>query len=84
MEIFIREEEDRYILFFAHEAVGHILKDSLTNKERLENVLRAVAYQYCHKINNTGPYAPKKTHARKQTSNVKDQGILKDILDIFW
>lgn len=84
MEIFIREEENRYIVFFAHETIGHIRKESLTNQESLQNVLRCIAYNYCHKINQTGPYGPKKTYATKQTKRVKDQGILKDILDVFW
>lgn len=87
IEIFVRKTEDgEYDIFYGHEHVAHVVEsEMLKDAENLQTFLRNNAYGYYHFVNNGGSFN-KPTKVLKRTTNkaTKQQGIIRDIVDIFW
>lgn len=82
MEIFVKEDGDVYRVFFGPNSAGWFHKDKLQDVKDIENVLANVAYKYCEewaKINKSSY-----TYRTSSSTSYKDQGIIRDMIDILW
>lgn len=79
MDIFVREDGDKFRVFFGPDSAGFIAKEDLSDPNKVEHIIRQIAYGYYWKIN------PKPTQSIVRLRRpAKEQGIIKDIVDIFW
>lgn len=78
MELFVREDGDVYRVFFGPDTAGYIKKEDLKDVDKVEHILRRVAYDYYWKLNPP----VRKTYVKKYRQ--KDQGIIKDFFDMLW
>lgn len=82
MEIFIRDDGDKYLVFFGPNSAGWFPKEKVHCAQDLEYIIRNISYKYCTEWSGVGK--TKTTSYQYSNSRNKDQGILKDFVDLFW